>query len=70
MSLNLTIEELKLLNQWKEGIPPDQQRLICDGIQLSDDGRKYLDYLFRNQLDNQNIKIDPIVNQLLILFSV
>lgn len=53
---DLTIEELKLLNQWKEGIPPDQQRLICGGIQLSDDGRKYLDYLFRNQLDNPKYK--------------
>jgi ubiquitin-large subunit ribosomal protein L40e len=52
---DLTIEELKLLNQWKEGIPPDQQRMIYAGIQM-EDGRKYLDYLFKYQLDNPAYK--------------
>lgn len=52
---DLTIEELKLLNQCKEGIPPDQQRMIYCGIQM-EDGRKYLDYLFQSQLDNPKYK--------------
>jgi ubiquitin-large subunit ribosomal protein L40e len=52
---DLTIEELKLLNQWKEGIPPDQQRMIYGGIQM-EDGRKYIDYLYRHQLDNPKYK--------------
>ena len=52
---DLTIEELKLLNQWKEGIPPDQQRMIYAGIQM-EDGRKYIDYLYRHQLDNPKYK--------------
>lgn len=52
---DITIEELKLLNQMKDGIPPDQQRMIYCGIQM-EDGRKYLDYLFKRNLDNPKYK--------------
>lgn len=43
ISSNATMEELKIEIQEKEGIPPDQQRLIFGGKQLEDD-RTLSDY--------------------------
>jgi len=41
---NVTIEELKLAFMLKDGVPPDQQRLVYSGIQM-EDARYLSDYV-------------------------
>lgn len=35
--MNISVKDLKLAVQSKEGIPPDQQRLLFGGKQMEDD---------------------------------
>jgi Ubiquitin family len=44
----MTIDELKRQIQRHEGLPPDQQRLFCSGVQLEDD-RTLDDYKIQSE---------------------